>query len=58
MDADFSVWSSKRGRFINSVDAKVRTNNAANANNSKGLVEEQYNVRLKVRDLSPTSYKV
>ena len=52
VDADFSVWSSKRGRFINSVDAKVRTNNSSNANNSKGLVEEQYDVTLKVRDLS------
>ena len=52
VEADFSVWASKRGRFINSVDAKVRSNNASNTSQSKGLVEEQYNVTLKVRDLS------
>ena len=51
MAADFSMWASKRGKFINSVDVKVRANNTSSST-SKGVVEEQYDVTLKVRDLS------
>jgi len=50
MGGDFSIWLSKWGKFINSYDVKVVANNPSSTN-SKGLVEEQFDVTLKVRDL-------
>jgi hypothetical protein len=53
MGGDASVWISRWSKFINSADLKVVANNPNN-NGSKGLVEEQYDVTLKVRDLAQT----